>query len=146
MRHFSYPLQTRDLIKVSSLPKIAFQWWSPFMDREGNRNCRSFLVFLITMPIYSIRKTDNLLFSHNDITDKPFLGYGPNVVFSLSSTRAAPGWGVSLNLFLETCAESACSPRAASAPTSTRGCLQTQSAVVKEERMSGMTLHSAVMA
>ncbi|MED6244526.1 hypothetical protein ATANTOWER_014698 [Ataeniobius toweri] len=46
------------------------------MVSEGNRNCRSFLVFLITVPIYSIRKTDNVLFSHNDITGKPFLGCG----------------------------------------------------------------------
>lgn len=92
-----------------------------------------------TMSICSIRK--EVVFSHADITGEPFLGCTPSIVLRLSSSF---GQGVSANLFLEMCAVSACSPRAAWAPTSMRGRSQTQSesAVVKEDEWDDTPLCS----
>lgn len=77
--------------RVQSLPNAAFEWQRPYMDK-GEPELQEPPIFLLTtMPIFSIRKKDNVIFIDTDITGKPCLGCGSRAVLRLSSSfKAAP--------------------------------------------------------
>lgn len=120
---------------------IPSEWQVPYMVREGNRNCRSFLFFTPSQACpYLVYGRRRWCFHRTDITDEPFLGCGSSIVLpSLLLLQSSSSRGVS-SIFRNECRVGVLS----------QGCLSshitaeafTDRAIVKEERMSGTTLVS----
>lgn len=121
------------------------------MVREGNRNCRSFLPFFPPSqpcPYLVYGRKDAGALRRTDVTDKPFLGCGSSIV--LRSLLLLPS-GYSRRRFVSSIFRKRVQSRRVlpGLPELPHQCGGVRrhtelSAVVKEERMSGMTLHTAV--
>lgn len=125
--------------------QFASEWRSPYMVREGNRNCRSFLFFSSQLCPYLVygRKT----FSAVLTSPTSLFWAADRASYSIHSppSRLLQSRRFVSSIFRNVCRVGVFSQGCLSAHINAGACADTESAVVKEERMSGMTLHTAVM-